>query len=284
MQLAGMLHHLPRVRHQLGKPLRLGERDYRVRGYHANRQSVTLDHEPHLLEPLRHALTVRAGPFIDVGVNTGQTLLKLLTLDPGRAYFGFEPQVGCCHSLQQFAADNALETVSVLPIALSDRDGVLPLYARDAADPMAGLRVRAGAQAFPAPARRGDGILTELGVTAPGIIKVDVEGGELEVLRGLSETLSRSGPILFFEVLPNFTGEDRLMLPDTVRERNHRRAADLMSFLIALGYRVSQIDDTSLEHPISRFDLDDRVGFRGADFVAYPPGVRAMAVRLNKKL
>lgn len=284
MQLAGVLDHLPRVQHQLGKPLRLGERQFRVRGYHANRQSVSLDHERHLLEAFRRALALRPGTFVDVGANTGQTLLKLLSLEPDRDYVGFEPQAGCCHCLQQFATDNGLTTVQVLPLALSDRDGVLKLYSHGDGDQMASQQGRSGTRALWVPRRRGDGVLSELGVATPGIIKIDVEGAELEVLRGLSETIARSAPILFFEVLPNFVGEDRLWRPDTDRKHKLLRAAEIMSLLVSHGYCVCQIDNDAQEYPITRFDLDDREGFRGPDFVALPPDIRPMTVRLNKTL
>ena len=108
MPLPRLSRHLPLLRHQMGRPLRLGDRDYRVRGYIANRQAVTLGHEPRLMAPLARALAAHDGPFVDIGVNTVQTLLKVLHLDPGRAYLGFEPQAGC-FSVQQFLVDNGLD-------------------------------------------------------------------------------------------------------------------------------------------------------------------------------
>lgn len=277
MFLAQFGHHIPRVRHQLGSPLRLGGRDYRVRGYLANRQSVTPGHEPHLMDPLARALATHPGPVVDVGANTGQTLMKVLSLDPDRTWLGIEPQIACCFWLQQFIADNALGQARILALALSDRDGMAAIRADGLFDEMAVLEATGntadisgtGSTAeIPVVIRTGDGLLADLGLDDPGVIKIDVEGGELEVLKGFRQTLARARPALFFEVLPNFTGEDRLRVPPARAARNTARAGEILALLTGLGYAICQIDDRGARHPVAAFDLDDRAGFRGRDYVA----------------
>lgn len=268
MSLVDLGHHIPRVRHQLGSPLRLGGREYRVRGYLANRQSVTLGHEPHLMGPLARALATHPGPIVDVGANTGQTLLKVLSLDPDRVWLGIEPQIACCFWLQQFLADNGLDQARILALALSDRDGMAAIRADGLFDEMAVLEAAAGAAEIPVVTRTGDGLLADLGLADPGVIKIDVEGGELEVLKGLQKTLARARPALFFEVLPNFTGEDRVPVPPARAAENTARAGEILALLTGLGYAVCQIDGQGATHALDAFDLDDRAGFRGRDYVA----------------
>lgn len=268
MSFAQFSRHLPRVRHQLGVPLRLGGRSYHVRGYHANRQAVTLAHEAHLMAPLRRALAARSGAFVDVGVNTGQTLLKVLAIDPDRAYLGFEPQIGCCFCVQRFLADNGLNQARVVPVALSDRDGMVTLSASNMFDEMASLAPGRGTVESVVSARIGDDVLGELGCREPGIVKIDVEGAELEVLRGLPRTLAAARPDVFLEVLPNFTGEDRVPLPPDIARTRTGRADAIRDLLGDAGYRIHQIDREGATHPIDAFDLDDRTGYVGADYVA----------------
>ena len=265
-----LTHHMPRVRHQLGEQMKIGPRAYRVRGYLANRQATTLGHEPHMIRVLARAMAARLGPVLDVGANTGQTLLKVLSVDPKRAYIGFEPQVGCCFCITQFLADNGLQNAQILPFALSDRDGLIKLHGKGGFDEMASTVARPGTEASWVIARIGDRVLEELSVPSPAVIKIDVEGAELEVMQGLRQTLSRARPAVFFEVLPNFKGEDRVPVPDQDALRNRARAAQIFAFLNGLGYRTQQIDQDGVCRTITGFELDDRAGFVSRDFVAWP--------------
>ena len=116
-----LVEHFSRQRHQLGRPLVLHGRNYRLKGYFPNLFAHSLEHEPHVLAVIRHVLAERKCDFIDVGLNNGQTLIKLLEVDPDRRYFGFEPQPTCCAFVTRFIQDNRLAGKHVLPVALSDR-------------------------------------------------------------------------------------------------------------------------------------------------------------------
>lgn len=50
--------------------------------------------------------------------------------------------------------------------------------------------------------------LDDIDLPPPDFIKIDVEGAELKVLRGARETLERSRPILYVEVMPGAFGYD----------------------------------------------------------------------------
>lgn len=261
--------HIPRLRHQLGEKLRIGPHSYRVRGYFANRLSTTLEHEPHVMDVIRHAMSLHEGPVVDVGVNTGQTLLKILSIDPNRRYVGFEPQVGCCACVSQFLLDNQLQNARVIPMALSDRPGVIELHSSGGFDEMASRRARPGTQPFYAAAQTGDAALADLGLGNPGFIKIDVEGAEAEVMTGLRGTLTRARPTLLFEVLPNFVGEDRIPLPRDQAAKNAQSAARIFDLLTGMGYRIEQVHPSGDTVPVTAFNLDDRDGFLGRDFVAW---------------
>jgi FkbM family methyltransferase len=205
----------------------------------------------------------------------GQTLAKVLAVDPKRSYVGFEPQVACCFFIDQFLKDNALSNCKILPVALSDTNGVGIIHSADPYDVMASLRDQHACthqyrhQSF-VPLRKGDDILDELGVKDIALIKIDVEGLELPVLEGLRDLLVAQKPTLVFEVLPNFEGIQRTMLPEAKRNEASENADQLHHFLTGLGYRVWQIDQHGAEHPIDRFDLDDARCFMGSDFLARP--------------
>jgi len=91
----------------------------------------------------------------------------------------------------------------------------------------------------------GDDVLETLGVDEVAIVKIDVEGGELDVLEGLTRTLSRSNPLIFCEVLPIFDEQSELG-----RFRAPRQA-QLSGLLQELGYVIFRIhvDETIEQLP-----------------------------------
>jgi FkbM family methyltransferase len=198
MQLSSVAYHLPRLRRELGSRLKLGARDYRIRGYIPNHLATTFEHESHMLGPLRRAMSTRPGMVVDVGVNTGQTLLKILSIDPERPYLGFEPQIACCFFVDQFLGDNKIGNARIVCLALGDENRLLPIYTSGQLDEMASLvkssteRYRATSTAYFIPARIGDEVLAEMAVDDPAIVKVDVEGAELRVFRGLAGIIARA--------------------------------------------------------------------------------------------
>ncbi len=210
MNRASLAIHLGRIRHQLGAEFKLGSASYRVRGYCANRLPIGLGHEQHVYRAIERVLATREGTFVDVGVNVGQTLFTVLSIDPSRSYVGFEPQIDCSFFVDQFIRDNGLDHLQVIAMALSDTDGFLPLYSNRDCDDMASLQGDTevdGQQrrmSSIVAVRRGDAAISELGIEAIAAIKIDVEGAELQVLRGLTETLGKNRPPVLFELLPNY--------------------------------------------------------------------------------
>ncbi len=265
--------HLQRLRHQAGARLRLGPKSYRLRGYISNILQADAAHEAELL-PLFGRLLARPGHFIDVGANLGQTLGKVLTLDPKRAYLGFEPQIAACFFCKRFLLDNGLRRMQILPIGLSDEDGIRQFWSRGEADTMASLVQPDddGTEVTLVPVRRGDQVLAELGIREIAAIKIDVEGAELEVLRGLAGTLAEQRPPVLFEVLRNFTGHDPVPVPEPEAAAQRVNAAALFDFFTAANYAIHQIDarGAEIEPPISAFELDDPAGFKGANYLAKP--------------
>lgn len=268
--------HLKRIKREAGYGVVVGDRTYKVKGYFSNQLAVDLQHEMHLEKPLRKAMARRDGPVFDIGVNNGQTLLRILSIDPSREYVGFEPQFACCSQAQRFISDNRIQNAMVMGIALSDTDCMLPMYSASADDEMASLledshtRYDRELQRQYVSARVGDAVISEVGLTPPAILKVDVEGAELNVFRGFKETLSTARPICLFEVLPNYFGHDRRFVSDPVAAANRAAASALFAFFEAAGYRIYQIDADGEEVSIDCFDLDNPAKYSGSDYIAHP--------------
>ncbi len=98
----------------------------------------------------------------------------------------------------------AFPSVDVRQRALSDTGGIEEFFFVKEADAYSGLRLRrdlgaaaASAETIQVPVARLDDEIPE--DFAPTLIKIDVEGGEVNVVRGALETISRYGPVILFE-------------------------------------------------------------------------------------
>jgi FkbM family methyltransferase len=207
-----------------------------------------------LFRGLQRVLADRAGAVIDVGVNVGHTLIKIKAIDADREYIGFEPNPVCLQYTQQLIAVNRFARTTIVPIGISDRSGVMKLLLNPDADPSATLvesfrEPERYARSILVPVFTGDDVLDQLGVGEIAVIKIDVEGGELDVVNGLSRTLRRTAPIVFCEVLPVFDP-----LSQMGRFRLQRQTA-LLGVLRDHGYAIFRMYvDESIEQ-VSEFGV-----------------------------
>jgi FkbM family methyltransferase len=201
------------------------------------------EQEPWLDRALGALLQTADGAVVDVGVNLGQTLLKVKTLRPDARYVGFEPNPQCVVYVRRLIAENRFSDCTVAPFGLSDRGEARSLFAEDATDSSAtvieGFRGKQGTWArTPVAVLPGDEALESLRVGRVGLIKIDVEGAELEVVRGLRETLRRDQPHVVCEILPTHDESDRRWA-----FRKPRQDA-LLDLLRGAGYRMFRLLET----------------------------------------
>lgn len=136
---------------------------------------------------------------IDVGANQGDTLEMILAVAPNGRHIAYEPIPGLA---QQLAT--SYPQVDVRNAACSDEAGSAAFTHVLNAPAMSGLRQRAD---LPAHAAQVEQITVQLDKLddalpedyVPSLVKIDVEGAELLVLRGAAETLARHRPFVIFE-------------------------------------------------------------------------------------
>jgi FkbM family methyltransferase len=134
---------------------------------------------------------------LDIGANFGSHTLPMARLvGPGGKVFAFEPQRILFQILCGNVALNELPNVHALPVALGRAAGSAKVPALDyrGANNFGGISLGGG---------QGEDVpvvtLDQLAVTAAKLIKIDVEGMELDVLAGAKATLARRRPILYVE-------------------------------------------------------------------------------------
>ncbi len=235
LERARLLPHL-----NLTVTIQVGGQHFRVPVREGTRLS-TSDVEPWMDRVLGRLIALRSGCFVDVGVNLGQTLLKLKAAGPEITYIGFEPNPRCYCYVKDVVALNQLQRCTIYPFALGEKPAVVQLFQSSAADPSASLvegfrpedhySSRQFATVFP-----GDMVLADSDHQEISIIKIDVEGAERDVLKGLTQTIERHRPFIICEVLPVYdqtsaNGQFRLA-----------RQKEIEIFLRERRYSIQRVD------------------------------------------
>lgn len=158
------------------------ERSIYYRGHY---EAGTLDIMEKLLRP--------GDRFLDVGANIGfMTLLAARCVGPRGTVMAFEPEPHAHRILLENLGLNDAGNVRVFDIALGSREETATIYSRMGVS-------RGSATLVPPPegasdtaevrVRTLDSVLEEASVTGARMIKIDVEGLELEVLKGAQQLL-----------------------------------------------------------------------------------------------
>lgn len=154
------------------------------------------DHEAlHTVLPF---LLRRGSNCVDVGANQGEMLEEFIRLAPCGTHIAFEPLPHQAASLRQ-----RFPGIIINETAVSDQSGETTFFHTLGDDAYSGLKRTDGApritgvQEITVKLARLDDALPKNYMV--DVLKIDVEGAELAVLRGGKATLARCKPIVIFE-------------------------------------------------------------------------------------
>ncbi|MCB9878626.1 MAG: FkbM family methyltransferase [Planctomycetes bacterium] len=170
--------------------------------------------------------------FVDIGANLGMvTLLARSAVGDAGRVLACEPNPTLGQRLERTLAQNGLRNVELVRAALSDGAGTAELHVFDDHSGWGSLSEQGptGATqtaAWQVDTRPGDELLAALPANQPMVIKIDVEGHEVPVLRGLQRTLRERRPLVLCEVV------------DAHQRRAGYSAAQLRAELEQHGYRA----------------------------------------------
>jgi len=182
---------------------------------------------------------------VDVGANIGlHTLQFAKAVFPEGHVHAFEPMPDLCVRLSKHLELNELGNVTVNEFALAGREGTAHLHVssrsnyamhsfsrenaglNNGGSPVAGFEIKC---------RRLDDYLRERGVANLKLLKVDVEGAELQVFQGSAELLgSDPGPVVVFEA------------SDLLARPFGHSSADVKALLAAHGYQLYRYSSEGL--------------------------------------
>ena len=180
--------------------------------------------------------------MLDVGGHIGLVSLPAASvLAPGGQVFAFEPASANLHYLKRHIALNRIANIEVIEalVGAETLDGVT-FFENPNPTGENSVLAREGLRETTRPQITLDGFCAEQGL-APDVVKIDVEGAEIDVLRGAAETLKRHRPLVFLSVHPRHL------------KQLGREEAELHTCIEALGYRCLDMDG----QPVERFALDE---------------------------
>lgn len=135
---------------------------------------------------------------IDIGANQGKILAWMIHSAPDATHYAFEPIPLLYDTLKIKYADKAL----IFPIALSDRNSICSFNLVTTNTALSGLKKRPYAryhesETIEVSTDSLDNIVRTDDIIR--LIKIDVEGGEWNVLKGAIQTIQRCKPLILFE-------------------------------------------------------------------------------------
>jgi len=194
-------------------------------------KALTRQHHTGLIPILRPLLPLD-GVVFDVGAHAGQMSKLFARLVPGGRVYAFEPGAYALAILRPVVALKGRGRVSVETIAFGAAPGVLTLttpikrsgslgfglsHLGDGDEKEEGYRHEVKVETI-------DGFAERRGIVRLDLIKADIEGWELQMLRGAEKTLERFRPVVFLEAVDAYLG------------RAGDSRAELWRFLTDRGY------------------------------------------------
>lgn len=210
---------------------------YRMRlSWQGHTECVLGIYEPNVIRALQRHL--RAGDTcFDVGSHVGYlTILMAHLVGPQGCVAAFEPVPETFETLRENVRLNSLENVRLECTAVGEQEGTMALFCDSAQElswtpSVAAYSAPSGdLKKISVPVRSLDGYTHTSGLR-PNLVKIDVEGAELAVLRGARRTLWEARPVVLVEI----------------HDLGSVHRADVMHFLDSCNYAVEEMDTRDRE-------------------------------------
>lgn len=149
----------------------------------------------------------KATAIYDIGAYIGLYSLAAATSSAIASIVAFEPQPANIEAIRKNVAANKCERIQVLPFALGDAAATATVVGRGSTSAMARTNIqknRKGEEVNVVKVRTLDSVVQAQQLKAPELVKIDVEGYEAHVLRGMRRVLESDRPIVFLELHPRF--------------------------------------------------------------------------------
>ena len=174
------------------------------------------------------------GWFFDVGANVGLYIWEVAKVSPSRKILGFEPDPENFKLLEMTRKEADIQNFEICPDALSNQTDEVSFFQdsltsatgciRGEEKPWIEQYLNGSSKQISVNTRPMDSMVENNKI--PSLIKIDVEGHELEVLEGAVTALSVAKPLLIIESFPP-------------------KQKKVISLLLEYGYKIGDADRNS---------------------------------------
>lgn len=205
----------------LGRVLTFKVQDFRLRFYPSSLTAILWENpdDRHDDDTIIRELLHEGDVFIDIGANIGSlSIAAALTVGPTGRVLSIEPHPRIFSYLQGNLALNSIKNCQIVNVALGESIGTVQFSDRRFDDDQNGIgAIKSSGSSIAVPMKKLDD-LTE-NFSKINVLKIDVEGYELPVLRGASATLAKTEKLYFESFEPTFqqNGYSCQTLFDTIK-------------------------------------------------------------------
>ena len=173
--------------------------------------------------------------FYDIGANVGFfSMIAAKYLDPNGGVYAFEPLPENAKAIQHNVSINNFLQVEVIQKAVSNHSGKEQLLVSDFSG---GSSLESGDRP---PDLVGeievdvvtiDDFIISENASPPDVVKIDVEGVEINVLEGMKETIAEFRPVVIYEI------------DDDKQENYDRKEKACEQYLLTCGYSIEKLGE-----------------------------------------
>lgn len=199
---------------------------------------LTNDQPVGLFELVRADQTI-----LDIGTNIGQTALKFAKLGGNKStVIGFEPHPKNFQAASKNASLNDFPHLTILNLGLGSSKAKLLLSTGTFNSGGNSITTEESNTTVLVDIEKLDDVVTTKNLSSIDLIKIDVEGFEMEVLKGAEQILRKFTPILFIE------------LDDNHLKQQRSSAKELVHFLLERNYHINHSETNEPITEITNFN------------------------------
>lgn len=215
-----------------GYPLRIHRYDTGI----SKELAVYRTHEPSTTKLLK-SMIGDSMIIVDIGANIGYyTLLFGHAVGPSGRVFAVEPEPRNYDLLRANVRESLLNNITLLNYAVGSKDAVSKLFVANQSNVHTLVKGQKPESKYVKVQEKTlDSIVREVGASNVDLVRMDVEGYEVEILKGAAETLSRYKPIVIMEVHFHLVGNDEI--------------SRMLDCLKTFNYKADYIVNRKLDYP-----------------------------------